>query len=141
MKIGLVGLGKMGYQIMQRLLDGGHEVVVDQHSHAATAAKQAGAVLATDRQAMIKQLGNQPIVWLMIPAQAVDHELAALLELLPKGSIVVDGGNSDYRATLKRAAKCQAKGIELVDVGVSGGVLGLKNGFAMMAGGSADAYA
>jgi 6-phosphogluconate dehydrogenase len=88
---------------------------------------------------MVAKLGDHPVVWLMIPSQYVDSEIKAFLSLLPKGSIIVDGGNSDYRKTLQRYGRCLEKGVELVDVGTSGGLLGRKNGFSMMVGGTRQA--
>jgi len=139
-KVGFIGLGKMGSQMVTRLLHDRHDVVVFDIDPAAVGrAQNVGARVAADRQDLVNQLGARPVVWLMIPAQFVDDELKQLLALLPKGSILVDGGNSDYRKTLQRSGRCGEKGIELVDVGTSGGVLGLNNGFSMMIGGSTSA--
>jgi 6-phosphogluconate dehydrogenase len=136
MKIGFIGLGKMGGQMVGRLVAAGHEVVaVDPNSDALTAAVSSGAESAMDRQELVSKLPTPTVVWLMIPAQFVDTEIEALLEVLPSGSIIVDGGNSDFRLTLQRAAKCRDKQITLVDVGTSGGILGAEAGFSMMVGG------
>jgi len=141
MRIGFIGLGKMGSQMVTRLLQGGHEVVVtDLDTTAVAAATQAGAIAATDRTELVQQLGEQAIIWLMIPAQFVDSELQALLEIVPAGTIIIDGGNSDFRLTRGRAELCKQAGATLVDVGTSGGVLGLTEGFSMMVGGNPEAY-
>jgi 6-phosphogluconate dehydrogenase len=137
MKIGFVGLGRMGGQMVSRLLDGRHDVVVYDNDHAAMRrARRMGALAALDHQDLIAQLGKKPIIWLMIPAQAVADELRALLLVLPAGSIVIDGGNSDFRQTLQRSGRCLEKGVELVDVGTSGGTLGINKGFSMPIGGA-----
>jgi len=142
MKIGFIGLGKMGQQMVSRLSQAGHEVMVTDVNQAAVAvAEQAGATGAASRAELVKALGERPVVWLMIPAGAVQAEVAALLELLPGGSVIVDGGNSDFRQTLKRAKEAAAKKVELVDVGTSGGVEGLTEGFSMMVGGADAAVA
>jgi len=141
MRIGFIGLGKMGSQMVTRLLQGGHEVVVtDLDTTAVAAATQAGAIAATDRTELVQQLGEQAIIWLMIPAQYVDSELQTLLEIVPAGTIIIDGGNSDFRLTRGRAELCKQAGATLVDVGTSGGVLGLTEGFSMMVGGNPEAY-
>lgn len=142
MKVGLIGLGKMGGQMVARLIQTGHEVVVtDLNQAAVTGAAQLGAVGATDRQDLVQKLGAPAVVWIMIPAQFVDDEINALLTILPKNSIIIDGGNSDFRLTRARAAHCKQAGIELVDVGTSGGILGLEHGFSMMVGGDPQAFA
>ncbi len=140
MRVGFVGLGKMGSQMVARLLSSNHEVVAhDVDPTAVRRVKRLGAIPAVERGHMADLLGPRPVVWLMIPATFVDNEINELLKLLPKGSIIVDGGNSDYRKTLQRYSRCQEKGVELVDVGTSGGILGLNNGFSMMVGGTSAA--
>src|SRR5947208_3093609 len=127
MKVGFIGLGKMGSQMVTRLLQAGHEVVVtDHHQSNIDAVVADGASAAVDRTALVAQLGTPAVVWLMIPASKVDEELDALLPLLPADSIIIDGGNSDFRHTRTRAERCQTAGMHLLDVGTSGGVLGLK---------------
>jgi len=140
MKVGFIGLGRMGSQMVTRLQNQSHQVVAyDVDPAAVRRVARVGAKPAGSREDMVAALGAHPVVWVMIPARFVDEELAELLKLLPKGSTIVDGGNSDYRETLRRYSRCLEKGIELVDVGTSGGVLGLKNGFSMMVGGTAEA--
>ena len=126
MKVGFIGLGKMGSQMVTRLLKAGHEVAVtDLNQGAIDIVAALGAVPAENREALIAQLPTPAVVWLMIPAEYVDQELDALLAILPQGSVVVDGGNSYFRSTRARAERCKKANIELVDVGTSGGILGL----------------
>ena len=141
MKIGFIGLGKMGGSMVQRLLDGGHEVVViDHHQENIDAAVSHGGIVANDHADMLSKLGSPIIIWLMISASKVDDELTALFELLPAGSIIIDGGNSDFRLTRARAARCLEKNITFMDVGTSGGIMGLKDGYCMMVGGDPETY-
>jgi 6-phosphogluconate dehydrogenase len=141
MKIGFIGLGKMGGPMVQRLLGGGHEVaVIDHHQENIDKAVQSGAVVATDHQNMLSQLNSPAIIWLMISAARVDDELTSLVALLPAGSIIIDGGNSDFRLTRARAARCLEKNVTFMDAGTSGGIMGLKDGYCMMVGGDEAAY-
>ncbi len=147
MKIGFIGLGKMGASMVARILRSGHEVIVlDLNPNAVKEAVNLGAVATGDRVDLAKKLqpdkkGSPVIVWIMIPSQFVDSELSALIPLLSGGSILIDGGNSDFRLTIQRAKRCREKNIRFVDVGTSGGILGLEQGYAMMAGGDAEAVA
>jgi len=142
MKIGFIGLGKMGGPMVQRLLSGGHDVIViDHHQENIDAATAKGAVVATNHSDMVSKLDSPIVIWLMIPAARVDDELTSLLELLPAGSIIIDGGNSDFRLTRARAARCLEKNVTLMDVGTSGGIMGLENGYCMMVGGDQATYA
>lgn len=142
MKIVVVGLGKMGAQIAERFLGHGHQVVaIDPDPSAVEQIVAKGATKATDRADAVAQFkGEQVVVWLMIPAGLVTQELTAWLEVLPQNSIVIDGGNSDFRDTIKHHDQAVAGQAELIDVGTSGGILGVKNGFSMMVGGSKAAY-
>jgi 6-phosphogluconate dehydrogenase len=136
MKLGVIGLGKMGKQIVQRLLNDKHEVVViSSKPETLEQARGWGAVIATDAADLVKILGPDPIVWLMVPSDAVENEISALLDLMAHGGTIVDGGNSDYRQTRRRAALTAERGVQLVDSGTSGGILGLENGFSVMVGG------
>jgi 6-phosphogluconate dehydrogenase len=140
MKLGMIGLGKMGEQMVIRLIKAGHEVVVtDLDKGAIKRSVDFGAVAALDRADLVAKLGESAVVWVMIPAQFVTAEIQALVGYLPKGSIIIDGGNSDYRQTVLHAKTTASHSIELVDVGTSGGVLGLEKGFSMMVGGSDSA--
>ena len=142
MRVGFVGLGKMGSQIVTKLLQHGHEVIaLDVNRAAVDEMVTKGAQAAKDRQDLVEQLGGVGVIWLMIPSQFVEAELEAYVGLLPAGSVIVDGGNSDYRLTLARAKKAEAKQLSLVDVGTSGGLMGLDNGFSMMVGGTEQAVA
>lgn len=140
MKIGFIGLGKMGSQMVKRIIDAGHEVVVsDVDISVVTAMKQIGAISSKNNQDLIKQLGEKPVIWLMIPHQFVSKSIEELSQMLPDGSIIIDGGNSHYVDTLKHAEILSLKGIELIDVGTSGGIHGLSHGFSMMVGGPHEA--
>lgn len=142
MTIGFVGLGKMGMQMTTRLIRGGHKVVAMDVVPAAVAAAVAlGATTASTREELLTEMSTAPVavVWLMIPAQFVQAEVEAWAQILPPGSIIVDGGNSDWRETMKRAKLATSKNIEMIDVGTSGGVLGIELGFSMMVGGAPEA--
>jgi 6-phosphogluconate dehydrogenase len=142
MKIGFVGLGKMGAQIVSKLIAGGIDVVVMDVNESAVAAMVArGATAAKDKVGMVNTLGIDPIVWLMIPSQFVEDEVTAWSTVLPKGALLIDGGNSDWRLTRSRGAMLAEHKISFMDAGTSGGVLGLKEGFSFMVGGDAGAYA
>jgi len=136
MKIGFVGLGKMGNQIVTKLLANDHEVVAyDVNRTAVAALEQQGAIAADSREDLVAKLGERPILWLMIPSQFVGAEVDAYLDLLPQSSILIDGGNTNFNETLLRGAKAAERGIRYVDVGTSGGIHGLQNGFSLMIGG------
>lgn len=141
MKIAVAGLGRMGMQIARKLHDGGHEVIA--HNRSPQKVDQAvsfGAIGAKKKPEVIDRFGRQTaVLWLMISSDAVDQEIAEWLKLLPKNSILIDGGNSDYRLSKKRAETIGSKA-RFMDVGTSGGILGFKNGFSMMAGGNKEAY-
>ena len=140
MNLGFIGLGKMGSQMVKRILDASHNVVVyDINKEAVQAKVDQGAAAASDYNDLVSKLGDRPAIWLMIPQQFVSSEMEKLAETLPEGSVVIDGGNSDYRNTLNNAEFLAGHGVELVDVGTSGGVHGLEHGFSMMVGGSEDA--
>ncbi|MGH7237564.1 MAG: NAD(P)-binding domain-containing protein, partial [Candidatus Saccharimonadales bacterium] len=142
MKTAIIGLGKMGMQISERWVRAGHEVVAyDTRPEVILAAVAHGAKSASSRQAVVDEFGlAQAVIWLMIPASAVAAELGEWLEVLRPGDIVIDGGNSDFLDTVKHSATAASKKIDLVDVGTSGGVLGIENGFSMMAGGAKEAF-
>jgi 6-phosphogluconate dehydrogenase len=148
MKLGFVGLGKMGGYMAERLMKSGHELfVLDPDQRALGRAASLGATVAGDRADLVALLcedtdnGTPIAVWLMIPSSIVDSEVDAFLALLPKGSVLVDGGNSDFRLTRERAARCTAQGVRFVDVGTSGGILGREQGYALMVGGDDSAVA
>lgn len=136
MTIAVHGLGRMGMQIARKLAEADHKVIA--HNRSPEPMQEAvsyGAIAAESKSAVIEAFGNdQVIIWVMLPADVVDSEIAEWLELAPQGSIIIDGGNSDFRLTKNLNEVVKAKGSFLVDVGTSGGVWGYKNGFAMMVG-------
>jgi 6-phosphogluconate dehydrogenase len=143
MELAMVGLGKMGANMTERLLRGGHRVVAYDRSADAVAASVAkGADGATSLADAVGRLSGRRIVWVMVPAgaitQAVVDELAGLLS---PGDIVIDGGNSNYKQTQARAAQLAERQIVLLDSGTSGGIWGLANGYCLMIGGPGEAYA
>ncbi len=142
MRIAVVGLGKMGIQIARKLNEAGHEVIgYDLNEEFIQKAAEYGAKAAYSREEIIAAFDNdQPVVWLMIPADYVDEELDKWLDVLPKGSILIDGGNSDYRLTRERAQRVTDAGSQLIDVGTSGGVWLYENGASLMVGGDEASF-
>ena len=151
MRLGMIGLGRMGGNMTLRLLDAGHEVVgydrdpgaIERLAAEGRAREQRKPpVGAADLAALCAQLPAPRVVWLMVPAgKPVDDTIAALLPHLGNGDIVIDGGNSNFHDTLRRGAELGADGIQLVDCGTSGGIWGLELGYCLMVGGDADAVA
>jgi 6-phosphogluconate dehydrogenase len=140
MKLGMIGLGRMGANMAERLVRAGLDVVgYDPGAEALARAAQRGVATTASIAALLAALPAPRIVWLMVPAAAVDETLAALTPLLQAGDIVVDGGNSNYKDTQRRAAALKEQQLVLIDVGTSGGVWGLENGYSMMVGGDAAA--
>lgn len=142
MKIIVSGLGRMGAQIAEKLADNGHTVIANNRSRGPIELSlKYKAKPAYTKESAIEELGrDQVVVWMMITDSAVDDELDKWLELIPKKSILIDGGNSDFRLTKERATRVAARGSVLLDVGTSGGVWGYRNGFSMMVGGNDKAY-
>ncbi len=142
MKVAVIGLGKMGSQIVKRFIDNGHGVVVlDPSPRAVANAVSLGAENASGRSGLIKKFVSEKVIlWLMIPAQFVSDEINQWVDLLPSGSIVIDGGNTDFRQTKKHANLLINRAVDLIDIGTSGGILGEKNGFSMMVGGEKKSY-
>jgi 6-phosphogluconate dehydrogenase len=138
MKIAIQGLGRMGMQIAQRLTLEGHTVIAHNRStEPLQTAANFGAIAAPTKQDVLNAFeGEQAVVWIMLPAELVEEHIREWLELLPQGSLLIDGGNSDFRVTKKHAELITAAGSEFVDVGTSGGIMGFENGFSMMVGGS-----
>ena len=136
MKIAVHGLGRMGMQIARKLSEDGHEVIAHNRSREPIdEAVSYGAKPAYTKDEVIAAFGgDQAIVWLMVPADVVDEQLDEWLKLLPKGSLIIDGGNSDFRLTKQRNEKVKQAGMTLLDSGTSGGVWGYQNGFSMMVG-------
>lgn len=143
MKIAIAGLGRMGMQIARKLSENGHEVIAHNRSRdPVDLAVTYGVTAAYTKEDVVKAFdGKQFVLWIMIPADVVDQELDVWLQLMPKGSTIIDGGNSDFRLTQKRAKKVEAAGLFLLDSGTSGGVWGYQNGFSMMVGGNEKAFA
>lgn len=143
MKIAIAGLGRMGMQIAQKLVENGDEVIAHNRSSGKVdIAAGHGATAAYEKVDVIKAFGpdEQVVLWLMVPAEIIDEQLEEWLKLVPKGSIIIDGGNSDFRLTQKRSEKVLKAGSAMLDSGTSGGVHGYKNGFSLMVGGDGEAY-
>jgi len=142
MDIGMIGLGRMGANMAARLQRGGHRVAgFDPGAAAREKARQAHGLETFDAlAALLAALPSPRTLWLMVPAgAAVDASLEALLPLLQSGDALVDGGNSNYRDSQRRAAQCAESGVHFLDCGTSGGVWGLQEGYSLMVGGDADA--
>ena len=141
MKLGMIGLGKMGANMSRRLVRDGHEVVgFDLDESAVQELEDDGATGAAALDDLVDELEPPRVCWMMVPAgDPVDATLDDLLPLLGKGDIVVDGGNSNYKDTLRRADRAEENGQHYVDVGTSGGVWGLEEGYSMMVGGADEA--
>ena len=137
MQIAMIGLGRMGANMAQRLLRGGHDVVgFDPAAEARTALEQKGAATAPSLEQMVAKLKAPRVVWLMVPAGAItDGTITELVPLLAAGDTIIDGGNSNYHDTQRRAAAVAERQIHYVDSGTSGGVWGLKEGYSLMIGG------
>src|SRR5512135_2639758 len=134
MDLVMIGLGKMGLNMATRLVRGGHHVVgYDPSPQSLQAATQNGVVAANSLADAFGKLQAPRVAWLMIPAgQATDEAVGQLAALLQAGDIVVDGGNSNYKETIKHAAVLEARGIDFVDSGTSGGIWGLEEGYSLM---------
>lgn len=142
MKIAISGLGRMGGQIAKKLAENGHEVVAHNRSpEKVNEAKSYGAIPAYTDQEVVDAFSGEPVIlWIMLPAEIIDDKVDEWLNILPDGSTIIDGGNSDYRGDAARAKRARDVGVELLDIGTSGGVWGLENGFSMMVGGSREHY-
>lgn len=144
MKIIIAGLGRMGMQITRKLTDNGDEVIAHNRSNSKVDdAASYGATAAYEKIDAVKHFtkGEQLILWMMVPADIIDQQLDEWLTLIPKNSIIIDGGNSDFRLTQQRAERVLDKESTLLDSGTSGGVWGYQNGFSMMVGGEIEAFA
>ena len=137
MQIAMIGLGRMGANMAQRLLRGGHEVVgFDPAEAARKLIEEKGARSAVSLESLAAKLTAPRVIWLMVPAGAItDATISALTPLLAAGDTIIDGGNSNYRDTQRRAAAVKSRGINYVDSGTSGGVWGLEEGYSLMIGG------
>lgn len=143
MELGMVGLGRMGANMTTRLLRGGHRVVVfDTRPEAVQASVSEGAVGAESLEMLATLLAPPRAVWVMVPAGDITEQtVVALRHVLESGDTLIDGGNSNYKSSMRRAAACGAQGIHFLDVGTSGGIWGLAEGYSLMIGGDADAAA
>jgi len=138
MKLGLIGLGKMGANMTERLLNDKHEVVVfDLNSDAVNNSVKKGAIGSKSIEEMISKLEKPRIVWIMVPSgKPVDETIAKLTKVLEKDDIIIDGGNSHYKDSVARGSALTKQGINFLDAGISGGIWGLKIGYCTMVGGN-----
>ncbi len=137
MQVGMIGLGRMGANLLRRLATDGHDGVAnDVHADAVEAMRDEGFVGADTLPELVAALSAPRVIWIMVPAAVVEHVLDELVPLLDPGDIVIDGGNSNYRDAIGRAEALVPEGIEFVDIGTSGGVYGLERGFCLMVGGT-----
>ena len=142
MEIGMIGLGRMGGNMVQRLLNGGHRVVTYDRSAEAVAASQSqGAIGASSIEELVKNLTAPKAVWVMLPiGQPTEDTINSLIPLLSAGDTVLDGGNANYKDSMRRAEKLAEHGIDFMDVGTSGGIWGLVEGYALMIGGKKEVF-
>jgi 6-phosphogluconate dehydrogenase len=139
MQLGMIGLGRMGANMVRRLIKNGHNCVVfDRSQDAVNKLVNEKAVGGSSLTDFVKKLDTPRAIWLMVPAAVVDESISDLLPLLDEGDILIDGGNSYYVDDIRRAKELDPKGIHYVDVGTSGGVWGLERGYCMMIGGETD---
>jgi 6-phosphogluconate dehydrogenase len=139
MRLAMIGLGKMGYNMTLRLLQGGHEVVaVDRNLDVARELAGKGAIFAESVADAVAKMQAPRIAWVMVPSQVTDAVINELGERLSKSDVLIDGGNSNWHDSRARAARLATKGIQWCDAGTSGGVWGLKNGYCMMVGGAPE---
>src|SRR5260370_1934572 len=140
MQLGMIGLGRMGANMVRRLLKGGHQCAVfDKSAKAVAELVMERAVGAASLPEFVKSLTKPRAIWLMVPVGVVDKTIADLLPHIERGDMLIDGGNSYYIDDIRRAKELAPKGIHYVDVGTSGGVWGLERGYCMMIGGETDA--
>ena len=142
MRIGMIGLGRMGANMVRRLLQGGHECVAYARDPELVKVVAAfGARGAATPAELLKALTPPRVVWIMVPAAVVESVIGELRPLLSSGDVLIDGGNSNYRDDIRRARELRAAGIRYLDVGTSGGVLGFEEGYCLMIGGEPEAVA
>lgn len=141
MELGMIGLGRMGAFMTKRLMAGGHRIVVyDRQRAAVEKVAREGAAGADSLANLVSQLATPRAVWIMVPAgDPVDDTITELLPLLARGDIVIDGGNSNYRDSMRRGEALKREGIEFIDAGTSGGIWGLQEGYSLMIGGTTAA--
>ncbi|MEJ7758674.1 MAG: phosphogluconate dehydrogenase (NAD(+)-dependent, decarboxylating) [Gemmatimonadaceae bacterium] len=143
MQLAMIGLGKMGGNMSERLMRNGHKMVVFDRNPETTAHYSGmGATSAADAGDAVARLAGPRIVWIMVPAgKPVDDTIASLLPGMSQGDVIIDGGNSNFHDTMRRGTQLKAEGIEFVDSGTSGGIWGLENGYCLMIGASPEAFA
>ena len=142
MQLGMVGLGRMGANITRRIMRAGHTAVAfDTNAETVAELEHEGAIGATELEEFVLALEKPRVAWVMIPAGITGKVVEQLAELMEEGDIIIDGGNSNYREDIDRAAALKPKGIHYVDVGTSGGVYGLERGYCLMIGGEDDVVA
>jgi 6-phosphogluconate dehydrogenase len=141
MELGIIGLGRMGANMAERLNHGGHRVVgYDRDPSAVSRVVGLGTGGADSLSSLVEKLAVPRAIWMMLPSGApVDETIAALIPHLASGDLLIDGGNSNYKDSKRRAAELKSAGFQFVDVGTSGGIWGLKEGYSMMVGGDATA--
>ncbi len=141
MQIGMIGLGRMGGNMVERLIDGGHRVAAfDRNPEAVDHIATLGATPCKTPESLVESLTPPRVVWVMVPSgEPTESTITLLLELLSQGDIIVDGGNSNFRDSMRRAKITAQHGVKFCDAGTSGGVWGLKNGYCLMVGGPDDA--
>lgn len=142
MKIGIIGLGRMGSGMAARLLMGGHEVAAyDRDSKRTSAGEKIGVCACGSIGKLVKKTGKKQVIWLMLPAGQITRDMIAKVSpLLKRGAVLVEGGNSYYKEDISRHAELRKRGISYVDAGVSGGVWGVKNGYCTMIGGDKNTF-
>ena len=142
MQLGMVGLGRMGANITRRIMRAGHTAVAfDTNADTVAELEHEGAIGATELEEFVIALEKPRVAWVMIPAGITGKVVDQLAELMEEGDIIIDGGNSNYREDIDRAAALKPKGIHYVDVGTSGGVWGLERGYCLMIGGEDEVIA
>ena len=142
MELGMIGLGRMGGNIVQRLLNGRHRVVTyDRSSDAVAASESHGAVAASSLEDLVDKLVSPRAVWVMVPSgQPTEDTIDSLIPLLTAGDTVLDGGNSNYKDSMRRAERLAEHGLDFLDVGTSGGIWGLAEGYCLMVGGRTEVF-
>ena len=142
MEIGMIGLGRMGSNMARRLLEGGHRVAVyDALKTAVSRLVEDGAEGVDSLTTLVSKLSPPRVVWVMVPSgEITENTINDLSKVMAKGDTIIDGGNSNYRDSMRRGAALEHKGVHLLDAGTSGGIWGLKEGYCLMIGGDADAY-
>jgi len=141
MQLAMIGLGRMGGNMTERLLRAGHSVIAyDRSPDAIAVAAKSGATAAHSLDEVVAALATPRVVWIMVPAgQPVDDTIAALSKGMTRGDVIIDGGNSNFHDSMRRGAELAQRGLSFIDAGTSGGVWGLENGYCLMVGGDKDA--